>query len=109
MCTFVQGYITTEDWQSNFFGNDQGYEQGETSFLFCDFFLFMEVCLNLHKLTVCYKAVTEKNIGAMKKGTRGALGPLNKEQNWENKEQNGGKKLQNGTFLGCGNSWKYLL
>ena len=42
--------------------------------------------------------------GATKKGTRGALGPPNKEQNWENKEQNGGKKFQNGAFLGYGNS-----
>ena len=36
----------------------------------------------------------------MKKGARGAQGPPNKEQNWENKEQNGGKKLQNWAFLG---------
>ena len=48
-------------------------------------------------------------IGATKKGTRGALGPPKKEQNWENKEQNGGKKFKNGAFLGYGNSWKYLL
>ena len=48
-------------------------------------------------------------MGATKKGTRGALGPPNKEQNWENKEQNGGKKFQNGAFLGYGNSCKYLL
>ena len=40
----------------------------------------------------------------MKKGTRGALGPPNKEQNWENKEQIWGKKFQNGAFLGYGNS-----
>ena len=39
-------------------------------------------------------------IGATKKGTRGALGPPKKEQNWENKEQNQGKKLQNCAFLG---------
>ena len=31
----------------------------------------------------------------------GALGPPNKEQNWESKEQNV-------AFLGYGNSWKYL-
>ena len=29
-----------------------------------------------------------------RKGPGGALGPPNKEQNWENKEQNGGKKLK---------------
>ena len=30
-------------------------------------------------------------IGATKKGTRGVLGPPNKEQNWENRKQSGGK------------------
>ena len=48
--------------------------------------------------------IIEVGIGATKKGPWGALGPPNKEQNWENKEQNGGKKLQNCAFLGCGNS-----
>ena len=45
-------------------------------------------------------------IGAMKKGARG---PPNEEQKWENKEQNVDKKLQILAFLGCDNSWKYLL
>ena len=51
-----------------------------------------------------YNYFMKLNIGATKKGTRGGLGPPDKEQNWENKEQNGGKKLQNWAFFGCGNS-----
>ena len=48
-------------------------------------------------------SVMRPTIGTTKKGARGALGPPNKEQNWENKEQNWGKKFQNGAFLGYGN------
>ena len=57
---------------------------------------------NLFDAITFYNSLTLIGIGTTKKGTRGGLGPPNKEQNW-------GKKLQNGAFLGCGNSWKYLL